>query len=576
MPTSKKLNQAEIEAIELLLTDAPYQVMKLALEFDCDCDEIRDVLANIPSAKETKDGWIIKPQTPEAIFREQYSFTPTKEQMDVLRNQTCSIIFNTLSTDSFKGVSSLAKATSLKEAKIKKGLEQLKKADLANGSEDAWLKNDELEEIEETRQRLLVALNRPMIATEWIEPFETDWNQEIISSAIALLNQEGLIKLDESGKYVPLVEVEVEKEQNEKFDDVGNGYPDVECDHLDISFSLAEVRIDGGTQPRTEINNSVISDYVELMQDGISFPPITVVFDGVDYWLVDGFHRYHAARQAQYTLKAEVINGSHREAVLYSVSVNSTHGLRRTNADKRKAVKTLLQDEEWTQWSDRAIARKCQVSNQLVSNMRKDLSVNDGQMGESSEYTKVRRGDQEYQQKRKKKESSDGLPKEVNATDAIELDTTSETINLVPSLESQFTPTIKEIEPDNALTSAFDFAHQRRNLHESICNFLGVDNYTSKEWFNPFYIISRDLQVDTERLFYSLQSQEISEGVFVTSNQDGSQSNLQTEAHAVCVVSGLTSFCEYVIWYFGDRSSQFVSEFARFGLTTTIKGERND
>lgn len=46
------------------------------------------------------------------------------------------------------------------------------------------------------------------------------------------------------------------------------------------------------------------------------------------------------------------------------------------NADKRHAVMTLLRDEEWAQWSDREIARRCAVSKSFVSNMRPSLSTN--------------------------------------------------------------------------------------------------------------------------------------------------------------------------------------------------------
>ena|SRR5436309_8329926 len=43
---------------------------------------------------------------------------------------------------------------------------------------------------------------------------------------------------------------------------------------------------------------------------------------------------------------------------------------RRTNADKRRAVETLLNDPEWAKWSDREIARQCGVSNDFVSRLR--------------------------------------------------------------------------------------------------------------------------------------------------------------------------------------------------------------
>jgi hypothetical protein len=44
-----------------------------------------------------------------------------------------------------------------------------------------------------------------------------------------------------------------------------------------------------------------------------------------------------------------------RDALLYSISFNAAHGLPRTNADKRKAVRLLLADAEWGQWSHRSL-----------------------------------------------------------------------------------------------------------------------------------------------------------------------------------------------------------------------------
>ena len=63
--------------------------------------------------------------------------------------------------------------------------------------------------------------------------------------------------------------------------------------------------------------------------------------------------------------------GSRRDAILYSVGANQAHGLRRSNADKRKAVMTLLGDEEWSQWSNREIGRRCGVSPEFVNRLRK-------------------------------------------------------------------------------------------------------------------------------------------------------------------------------------------------------------
>jgi hypothetical protein len=148
-----------------------------------------------------------------------------------------------------------------------------------------------------------------------------------------------------------------------------------------MNINLKKIRIDGGTQPRSEIDYGIVNEYADAMTEGAKFPAIVVFNDGANYWLADGFHRYHASKKLGfYEIECEVKSGTKRDAVLYSVGANSSHGLRRSNADKRKAVLTLLQDEEWSKWSDREIADRCGVSNKFVSNLRNSLTVNGTQL----------------------------------------------------------------------------------------------------------------------------------------------------------------------------------------------------
>lgn len=141
-----------------------------------------------------------------------------------------------------------------------------------------------------------------------------------------------------------------------------------------ITLPIDDICTGGGTQTRSEINHFVVNEYAELMQAGVKFPPVEVVFDGENYWLVDGFHRHHAAAQAEVeTLEAIVRDGTHRDAILAAAKANATHGLRRTNADKKRAALVLLNDSEWKQWSDNAIAEACCVSQPFVSKIRAEL-----------------------------------------------------------------------------------------------------------------------------------------------------------------------------------------------------------
>lgn len=144
-----------------------------------------------------------------------------------------------------------------------------------------------------------------------------------------------------------------------------------------MSIALAEICLDDSTQSRVALNDETTSEYAEAIAAGAKFPAVTVFFDGAVYWLADGFHRHAAhVKAGKKKILAEVHQGTQRDAILHSVGANASHGLRRTNDDKRRAVLTLLNDAEWGTWSDREIARRCAVSPQTVTNTRADTAQN--------------------------------------------------------------------------------------------------------------------------------------------------------------------------------------------------------
>lgn len=141
-----------------------------------------------------------------------------------------------------------------------------------------------------------------------------------------------------------------------------------------MQIELSKIAFDEGTQARARLDDTTVAAYAELMTEGGTLPPVTVFFDGSAYWLADGYHRVFAHRKiGALKIDADVKTGGRRDAVLYAVGANATHGLPRTAADKRKAVATLLADDEWSQWSDREIARRCSVGPHLVAKVRASL-----------------------------------------------------------------------------------------------------------------------------------------------------------------------------------------------------------
>ncbi len=143
-----------------------------------------------------------------------------------------------------------------------------------------------------------------------------------------------------------------------------------------ITLALSKLRPDGGTQSRTGLNQETIDEYADAMKAGAEFPPLLAFHDKSAYWIVDGFHRYHAAKHVGLkALAVEVREGTQREALLCSLGQNQAHGLKRTNDDKRKAVTAMLRDEEWRTWSDARIAEHTGVDQKTVGKWREALEA---------------------------------------------------------------------------------------------------------------------------------------------------------------------------------------------------------
>lgn len=137
------------------------------------------------------------------------------------------------------------------------------------------------------------------------------------------------------------------------------------------SVPIDAINITGGTQSRLKIDEDYVEEILGKMKEDTEYLPVTVFFDGKEYWLADGFHRYHATRKnGKASIKCNVTNGLLRDAILYSKSANNRHGLPPTLQDKLHNVKEMIEDFEWGGWSNREIGRICDVSHVTVAKMR--------------------------------------------------------------------------------------------------------------------------------------------------------------------------------------------------------------
>ena len=152
-------------------------------------------------------------------------------------------------------------------------------------------------------------------------------------------------------------------------------------------LTLSEICRDGGTQSRAKLDLKHVATLIEVMEDGSELDPVTVFYDGESYWLADGFHRCKAHEDfGQEEINCTIIQGTRRDAVLFSVGANAFHKAvkPRSREDKRRAVLTLLYDPEWKEWSNVEIAKACKVSDEFVRRLRITLTSNVGSEEEST------------------------------------------------------------------------------------------------------------------------------------------------------------------------------------------------
>jgi hypothetical protein len=142
-------------------------------------------------------------------------------------------------------------------------------------------------------------------------------------------------------------------------------------------IKLQKIRLDGGTQPRKEIDEPLVQHYTEILLEGKDkFPPIDLWFDGKSYWPSDGFHRFHAHKRAGFLdIEATVNQGTKRDAFLACLKANGKHGKPRTPEERRYVVQMALEDIELGEKTDVEIAAICDVSSMTVGRVRKAMGL---------------------------------------------------------------------------------------------------------------------------------------------------------------------------------------------------------
>lgn len=154
------------------------------------------------------------------------------------------------------------------------------------------------------------------------------------------------------------------------------------------------IRQDSSMQPRARLDEEAIADYAAAYKAGAKLPPLEVYWINrvrpVIYHVTDGWHRLAALRRCGAKEAACVIhNGTLIEAQWAAIGANQTHGLRRTTADKERAVRAALRHPMTVKrrLSDRRIAEHVGVDPKTVAKYRAEM-----QRGAEIPHLKTRQG----------------------------------------------------------------------------------------------------------------------------------------------------------------------------------------
>ena len=200
---------------------------------------------------------------------------------------------------------------------------------------------------------------------------QDDRNYRRIIKVIASGRQD-LISALEAGSTTP-TEAEIMAKGNSSKGSFSKAAKDVSTA---IDVPLEEIDIEEETQSRAAIDPDVIMGYSEVYKSTPdSMPPVSLVrLKSGRYVPSDGHCRISAARMAGLLLiKAIVADGTLEDARWFSAGSNKSHGLPRSNADKRRAVVFALKAKPGC--SDRSIADHVGVSDKTVASVREEAGA---------------------------------------------------------------------------------------------------------------------------------------------------------------------------------------------------------
>jgi hypothetical protein len=140
-------------------------------------------------------------------------------------------------------------------------------------------------------------------------------------------------------------------------------------------LSPSKIDINGSPKVRGELHEEVASEYCAAYKRKVSMPRAVLFEVEQGHFLIaDGLHRITAMLTAGTTSATfDVFQGTYQDCLQFALKANLSHGLRRSNADKRAGVIAAL--SSFRELSNVQIAELSAVGDDLVREVRKELEA---------------------------------------------------------------------------------------------------------------------------------------------------------------------------------------------------------
>jgi hypothetical protein len=236
------------------------------------------------------------------------------------------------------------------------------------------------------------------------------------------------------------------------------------------TFALDNILIDKRYQARVKGLDEVhVTDLMNAygQADAEIEPPRVWIIPAVGNVLTRGFHRLEALKRlGRKRVECEIRNGSIADALTDAASGNNTHGLKRTNADKKRSVEMVV--EAHPDWSNRRIADEAGVSHNFVTELRQ-LSSDDSSNSKTPEKTTGKDGKERPAKKKNNPKKSTSEPVSKSDDDETASRTDEQSVEAefeaepesVPEAAKPSEPGIETVEVKGKITSVKGFPEPR-------------------------------------------------------------------------------------------------------------------